>query len=91
MVLKVMETLKNIGFLFEKINPCKFAEIIGKTHIIFVLIDRIGCRTPHIQKKQVLRDSMKHSTTLDKEVDNFWPFDRHHTQTHDSNPWNKED
>jgi hypothetical protein len=48
MVLEVMETLKNIRLLFEEINPCKFAEIIDKTHIIFVLIDRIGRRAPHI-------------------------------------------
>jgi hypothetical protein len=52
MVLEVMKTLKNIRLLFEEINPCKFAEIIDKTHIIFVLIDRIGRRAPHIQKNK---------------------------------------
>jgi hypothetical protein len=48
MVLEVIETLKNIRLLFEEINPSKFSEIIDKTHIIFVLIDRIGRRAPHI-------------------------------------------
>jgi hypothetical protein len=52
MVLEVMETLKNIRFLFEEINPCQFAEIIDKTHIIFVLIDRIGHMAPHIRKNK---------------------------------------
>jgi hypothetical protein len=47
-VLKITKALKHLRFMLNEIDPCKFAEIIYKTHIIFKPSDRLGCRTPYI-------------------------------------------
>jgi hypothetical protein len=46
--LKFLEFLEDFGFVFEKINPGKFAKIINETHIIFIATNRLWCRTPYI-------------------------------------------
>jgi hypothetical protein len=39
-VLGNYEKLENIGPFFDKINPCKLAEIIYETHIVIVSTNR---------------------------------------------------
>jgi hypothetical protein len=34
--LKFSNFLKNLRFKLKKINPCKFAKVINKVHIVFV-------------------------------------------------------
>jgi hypothetical protein len=39
--LKFLEFLEDFGFMFEKINPGKFAKIINETHIIFIATNKL--------------------------------------------------
>ena len=34
--LKIMKLLKHLGLVFDKIDPCKFTEIIYGTHIVLL-------------------------------------------------------
>jgi hypothetical protein len=54
-ILKVIETLKNFGFVAQKIYPNIFAMIINKAHIISFLSNRTRGRPPHIRKNLIQR------------------------------------
>ena len=49
MVLKIIEDLINIRFVFNQINPRVTAEIIHKTHIIFKTTRGCNSRAPNIR------------------------------------------
>jgi hypothetical protein len=52
MSLKIMELLKNLGFMFEKINPSELTKIINKRYVRVVFSNRSRGRTPNIRKDQ---------------------------------------
>lgn len=54
---KFMKLLKNFRFILDMINPCKFAIIINKTHIIFLSTNRFRCRTTYIRKNKLKRET----------------------------------
>jgi hypothetical protein len=51
--------LENFKLVFQKIDPCKFAKIINKTHIIFFHPTDSGAGPRH-QKTQVPKETEKH-------------------------------
>jgi hypothetical protein len=50
--LKIMELLKNLGLMFEKINPSELTKIINKRYVIVVFSNRSRGRAPNIRKDQ---------------------------------------
>jgi hypothetical protein len=49
--LKFLELLNHFRFKFKKINPSKSIIIIHKAYIIFVSINKLGCRAKHKKYK----------------------------------------
>jgi hypothetical protein len=50
LILKITKLLKNFRFIFPKIVPSVFAEIINKTHIVFLFPNRVNSWSPNIRK-----------------------------------------
>jgi hypothetical protein len=48
MGLEFLKVLKNFGFVFDKVNPSKFAKIVNKTHIILEPANGFGRRASYI-------------------------------------------
>lgn len=40
-ILKFMDTLKHLRFMFDRVDPCKFVVVIDKSHIIFITSEGI--------------------------------------------------
>ena len=51
--LEISEALKNFRFFPQQVNPNKFSMIINKRHIIVVVTNRSGGRTPYITENKV--------------------------------------
>jgi hypothetical protein len=52
MSLKIVELLKNLVLMFEKINLSELTKIINKGYIIFVFSNKSRGRAPNIRKDQ---------------------------------------
>jgi hypothetical protein len=52
MSFKIKELLKNLIFMFEKINPSELTKIINKRYVIVVFSNRSRGRAPNIRKDQ---------------------------------------
>jgi hypothetical protein len=52
-----MKYLENIIFLFNEINPCEFAKVINKTHVVVVSTNRSWGRPPFIGENKFKRNS----------------------------------
>jgi hypothetical protein len=50
--LEFSKILEDLRFKLDKIDPCKFAIVINKTHIIFITIGRFKSRSPYIRENK---------------------------------------
>jgi hypothetical protein len=50
--LEFTNFLKNLRFMLKKIYPSKLTKIINKSDIIFIVSNRLTCKTPHITKEK---------------------------------------
>jgi hypothetical protein len=48
--MKFLEFFKHLIFVFEKVDPCKFFEVINETHIIFIFSNGDISRTPYLRE-----------------------------------------
>jgi hypothetical protein len=48
MGLEFLKVLENFIFVFDKVNPSKFAKIVNKTHIILEPANGFGRRASYI-------------------------------------------
>jgi hypothetical protein len=51
--LKFFKELKHLGFMTEKIDPCKSTKIIDESDIIFLMTKGINGRSLHIRKHKL--------------------------------------